>query len=115
MPDAAGPYTVERRNLVIVGSDPEPIESSWECQSPLGNLGDAETVARTLALRADGDEEFRVLDANRSVLSTWRVTRRLEVLRPVVGAPDCVEQEELQAGLVIPLLSEALAQPPQGR
>jgi hypothetical protein len=110
MQDASGPFTVERRDLVRVGRDWEPIESSWECQNPVGSLGDAQIVARTLALRADGDGEYRVIDADRAVLATFRVTKRLEVRRPETGAPDRLEQEDLPPGLEVPLLSDALEQ-----
>jgi hypothetical protein len=110
MQDASGPFTVERRDLAVVGRDWEPIESSWECHNPLNDLSDAQTVAHTLALRADGDEEYRVVDGDRTVLATFRVTKRLEVCRPQTGAPDRVEQEDLPPGLEIPLLSDALEQ-----
>ena len=110
MHDARGPYTVERRDLIGVCRDPEPIENSWECQSPLGSLGDAQTVARTLALLADGEEEYRVVDVERTVLASFRVIKRLEVRRPETGAPDRVAQEDLPPGLEVPLLSDALKQ-----
>jgi len=108
MPDASGPFTVERRDLVVVGRDWEPIESSWECRNPFGNQDDAQTVARTLALRADGDEEYRAVSADRTVLAIFRVTKRLEVRRPGAGAPDRVEQMDLPPGMEIPMISDVL-------
>lgn len=110
MQDASGPFTVQRRDLVVVGRGWEPIERSWECQSPLDSLGVAQTVARTLALRADGEEEYRVVDADRTVLAAFRVVKRLEVRSPNPGASDRVEQEDLLPGMEIPLLSDALEQ-----
>jgi hypothetical protein len=104
MPDTKWPYTVEVRDLVVVGSAWEPIESSWECQNPLAVLADAETAARVLALRADGDQEYRVVDGESAVLASFRVTKRLEVRRP----GGVLTRHTLPPRLETPLLSEAL-------
>lgn len=104
MPDATGPFTVERRDLVVVGRAWEPIECSWECQNPLASLPDAESVARVLALRADGDEEYRVVDAEGAVLASFRLTKRLEVRRP----GGVLARFAVRPGLEIPLLSDVL-------
>lgn len=110
MREANGPYTVELHNLVVVGRPWEPIESSWECSNPFAVQDDAQAVARALALRADGDEEYRVVAADRTVLSTYRVTRRLEVRSPNPGAPDRVEQMDLPPGMEVPMISDVLEQ-----
>ncbi len=108
MPDACGPYTVEFHDMVVVGHDWEPIESSWECRNPFKSQDDARIVAKTLALRADGDLEYRVVSADRAVLAIFRVVKQLEVRHPVAGVPDRVRRMALPPGIEIPMISDVL-------
>jgi hypothetical protein len=106
--EASGPYTVEVHDRVDGGDTWEPIESGWECHNPFADRDDAHTVARTLALRAGGEREYRVVSADRSPLATYLVTRRLQVRCPGAGAHDRVEVTDLPAGMEVPMVSEAL-------
>lgn len=107
MDDGHGQWTVERKDLVEGGDLWVPIESSWECHNPLVRPGQAKRVARTLALRADGDAAYRVVGADLQVLATYQVAKTLLITHP--GAPERVVPVTLPPGMAIPMVSAAVA------
>ena len=72
-------FYIER--LDLASGEPflwEPIESSWEFTNPTARLDYACKIAKNLALRSDGDSQFRFIRAeNSSVIANYFVVKQL--------------------------------------
>lgn len=78
------------------------IESSWEFTNPTEDEKYACQVAKTLALKLDGDTHFRVVDEDHGeVIAVFAVEKRL-----IKFEHYGVDSETIAPGTVIPAISE---------
>lgn len=99
-------FTIEWKELALPATAWERVERSWELPAPLTDRQQAETVARLLALAADGGRVYRVLDPAGTVLQVYLVKKYLSVLEP---GQLTEKQETIPAGFEASALSEVQA------
>lgn len=96
-------FYVER--LDVASGEPfiwEPIESSWEFKNPTQSRLYACKIAKNLALRSDGDSQFRVIRAeNSSIIANYFVVKQL-----LVQTIDGISVEAIAPGIEVPMVSE---------
>jgi len=99
-------FTVEGKTLSRTATLWECIERSWELPEPLTMHWEAETVARALALRADGELAYRVVDPSGKVLQVFVVKKYLFGLEAGLATE---RLEEVPPGYDVPMVSEVLS------
>jgi hypothetical protein len=95
-------FTIEWKTLKLKQAAWECVERSWELPEPIVDRQQAEAVARALALAADGERVYRVIDPRGTPLLAYVVKKYLALLEQ----GQVVEQQEmLPAGFEGPALS----------
>lgn len=93
------------QRLDVASGEPciwEPIESSWEFANPTVSRNYACEVAKNLAIRSDGDSQFRVIRAeNSSIIANYFVVKQL-----LVQTIDGILVEAIAPGIEVPMVSE---------
>ena len=100
-------YDVERKDLGQPEAVWQGIEMSWETPNRCDLLERAECVARTLALRSDGNVAFRVTDATGQVQLIVQVKKYLRVEYPHSSIPSVLE--EVPPHFTVPMLHRVLS------
>jgi hypothetical protein len=98
-------FTVEGKSLIHPAAQWERIERSWENPNVFTAQLPAEAVARTLALRYDGERAYRVVDPHGKALQVFWVRKMLSVLEEGQGEE---RFEDVPAGFDVPMLFEVL-------
>jgi hypothetical protein len=98
-------FTVESKTLAQPAILWERIEHSWELPEPLSEHWQAEAVARALALRAGGEQAYRVVDPSGKVLQVFVTRTYLSCLEAGLATE---RLEEVPAEFDVPMVSEVL-------
>lgn len=99
-------YHIRRKDVTQLESWWEPLEASWECENHFTALPLAESAARTLALRSDGDAAFQVVDTTGLVMLTAVVEKRLRIARRSASLEGV--SERIPPGFLVPLLHQVM-------